>query len=209
LTAPVAAASTPDELAPGKADKAKPYGLSGKQADGAPGLAQRPGPADAGERARLLGELYGRLAKAKDAGAAKIIETAIERIWLYSGSDTTDLLMSRALKLHNAGKSRLALKILSSVVILAPDYQEGWNRRAYIYFSKRDYRRALRDLKRVLKLDPRHFQALNGMANIMRALGDKASALEAFRKVRKIHPFAEGVEESIKELEREVEGQEI
>ena len=67
----------------------------------------------------------------------------------------------------------LALKLLDAVVELAPDYAEGWNRRAYVHYMQSDYERAMGDLRRVLALEPNHFKALDGLAQILREIGEK------------------------------------
>ena len=92
---------------------------------------------------------------------------------------------------------------------LAPDYAEGWNRRAYVYFLKNDYERALGDLRRALALEPNHFKALEGLARILRDIGQKKSALQAYKQLLTINPFLAGAKEAVDELTVEVEGQGI
>ena len=107
------------------------------------------------ERARLLEDLYAHLATAPDEQAAKPYAETIEKIWLTSGSDTVSALMERAMQAVHHQRNDLALQLLSAVVELAPDFAEGWNRRAYVFYTEGDYERALGDLRRVLALDPR------------------------------------------------------
>ncbi len=161
------------------------------------------------DRGRILAELYDRLGQAPDEGSSQLIVGAIEKLWLKSGSDTIDLLMKRAIQLVNAEDLDIALEILDSVVELAPDYSEGWNQRATVYFMKRDFERSLGDLRYVLRIDPRHFKAINGLGLILQQLGDKAAALKAFRQVLKVYPHLETARQSVNELTREVEGQGI
>ena len=166
-------------------------------------------PSDPQARAKILSDLYEQLAKSADAATAGPIAEAIQRVWFYSGSDTTDLLMMRAQKAISEKKLDLAITMLDAIVELHPDFAEGWNRRAYAYFLKDDYERALGDIRRTLALEPKHFKALEGMANILRQLNNKKTALEALKKLIEIHPTAEGVKAAIDELSREVEGQGI
>ncbi|MGI9383826.1 MAG: tetratricopeptide repeat protein [Methyloligellaceae bacterium] len=160
-------------------------------------------------RAQILTELYDRLRGASDEESAGLIAGAIEKLWLRSGSDTIDLLMNRAIQMVNEEDLDIALKILDSVISLAPDYSEGWNQRATVYFIKKDYESSLNDLRRVLRLDPQHFKAINGLGLIMQELGDKEAALKAFRQVLKVHPHLGVAQQSVEELVREVEGQGI
>ena len=52
-----------------------------------------------------------------------------------------------------------------------------WNRRATIYYMKKDYGRSLADIREVLKREPRHFGALAGLGLILQDLGDNKQAL--------------------------------
>lgn len=160
-------------------------------------------------REKVLQDLYRRLREAPDADSAKAVAEAIQKIWLQSGSDTVDLLMSRAREMVKEEDLDLALDILDSVVAIAPDYPEGWNQRATVFFLKEDYRRSLDDLRHVLALEPRHFKAINGLSIIMRELGRKEAALEAVRKLLEVHPRSPEARRMEEELAREVEGQGI
>jgi tetratricopeptide (TPR) repeat protein len=117
--------------------------------------------------------------------------------------------MERSIKAMNEKKVDLALKLLDDVVELAPDFTEGWNRRAYVYFVQNDIERALGDLRRTLALDPHHFKALDGLAQILREIGQKKAALKAFKELLEVHPYWSGAKQAVEELEREVEGQGI
>lgn len=161
------------------------------------------------EREKALSDLYALLATAEDEEAAKAIADAIERVWMHSGSATIDLLLDRAIKAMAEKKPELALKLLDHIVVLAPDFTEAWNRRAYVYFVQNDVERALGDLRRALALDPNHFKALDGLAQILREIGQKKAALEAFKQLLDVHPYWPGAKQAVEELEREVDGQGI
>jgi tetratricopeptide (TPR) repeat protein len=161
------------------------------------------------ERDKTLSDLYALLATAEDEDTAKAIADAIERVWVHSGSPTIDLLMERAIKAMSEKKTGLAMKLFDSVVELAPDFTEAWNRRAYVYFVQEDVDRALGDLRRALALDPHHFKALDGLAQILREIGQKRAALKAFKELIEVHPYWPGAKQAIEELEREVDGQGI
>jgi len=161
------------------------------------------------EREKTLSDLYALLATAEDEDTAKAIADAIERVWVHSGSPTIDLLMERAIKAMSEKKTGLAMKLFDSVVELAPDFTEAWNRRAYVYFVQEDVDRALGDLRRALALDPHHFKALDGLAQILREIGQKRAALKAFKELIEVHPYWPGAKQAIEELEREVDGQGI
>jgi len=161
------------------------------------------------DRKKILTELYDRLRKAEDKPTAAIVARAIEQLWLHSGSATVDLLMNRAGVLMRDEDHDVALKILNSVIKMAPSYSEGWSRRAALYFVKKDFAKSLDDLRHALALDPKHFKAIQGLGMLMQELGDKKAALKAFRHALNVHPNLEELRQSEQELAREVEGQGI
>jgi tetratricopeptide (TPR) repeat protein len=103
----------------------------------------------------------------------------------------------------------LAIQLLDAVVELAPDYAEGWNRRALVHYMRDDYALALGDLRRALALEPNHFKALDGLVQILREMGEKKAALKALQQLLAIHPHWQGGKQTLEELSREVEGQGI
>ncbi len=157
----------------------------------------------------LLADLYRRLGKSDSPEVAGATATAIERFWLVSGSDTIDLLVARALEAHASGEKELALTLLDSVTALAPDYAEGFVRRALLRAQAQRLPEAEDDLIQALALDPNHFRAWEGLGQILRQLDRKALALEAFRQLLLIYPANADAKTAVETLEREVEGQKI
>ncbi len=157
-----------------------------------------------------LDELFATLAAAGDEGRGRAAEAEIQRRWAHSGSATIDLLMGWAQQSLVAKDYGRALDFLDQVVMLKPDYAEGWNRRATIYYLKDDYGKALSDLEKVLALQPRHFGALAGIGMIFRDIDRKADALAAFEKALALDPnLKDDVGDAAKELKPEVEGRAI
>ena len=137
------------------------------------------------------------------------MEARIWALWMATPSDTAALLMARAKVALEARQLDVALKLLDAVVALRPDYIEGWNRRATIYYLQDDYGHALQDIRQVLAREPRHFGALAGLGMIMRDLGDDRRALDAFRKALAINPHLDKIPELVKTLTEKVEGRDI
>lgn len=164
-------------------------------------------PEGAGERAKLLDELYAHLATAEDEAVAKRITTAIEHVWMTTGSDTVSLLMERARRAVREKGYELALRLLDRAVALAPDYAEVFSQRAAVHYLRNNTQLALGDLRRVLALDPNHYKALEALGQIFKELDNKKAALEVYRKLFDVHPHMSGVKSTMEELAREVEGQ--
>ena len=171
-----------------------------------PGDLRRP---QRGERSFNLDTLFDALKIAPDAESAKAIEERIWAMWIVSGSDTCNLLMGRVKAAADAKDYDLAIKLLDAVVAINPDYVEAWNRRATVYYLKKDYGRALSDIREVLAREPRHFGALSGLGLILQEIGDDKRALEAYRKALAIDPHLEHVPDVVKTLREKVEGRDI
>ena len=161
------------------------------------------------DRTRGLDFLFGALKAAPDEVSAKHVEARIWAVWLQTPSDTAALLMMRAKAAMDAQQVDVALKLLDAVVKLRPDYIEGWNRRATIYYLKNDYTHSLEDIQQVLIREPRHFGALAGLGMIMQEIGDEKRALDAFRKALAVNPHLEKVPDLVKSLTEKVEGRDI
>ena len=161
------------------------------------------------DKTKGLDFLFGALKAAPDEASAKHVEGRIWAIWLQTPSDTVALLMTRAKTAMEAQNSDVALKLLDAVVKMRPDYVEGWNRRATLYYLRNDYAHSLADIEQVLAREPRHFGALAGLGMIMQDLGDEKRALDAFRKALAVNPHLDKVPELVKTLTEKVEGRDI
>jgi tetratricopeptide (TPR) repeat protein len=194
---------------PARAGESQPAPPTASAAPAEPAVPPAEAPEANELKSEALKDLYKYLAETKDADTAGALSAQIERLWLDSGSATVDLLMQRSFVALSGGDLQLALKLLTAVTELQPDYAEGWNRRAFVYHRLEDTERSLGDLRRALALEPNHYKALEGVAKILGESGSKKASLEALRKLMQIHPFLPGVKESLEELSREVEGQGI
>lgn len=196
VLAPVTASAQDPRVAPPKGEKKIPE---------APAKLPKVG----ADKTRGLDFLFGALKAAPDEASAKHVEARIWALWMQTPSDTAALLMVRAKAAMDAQQIDVALKLLDAVVKLRPDYVEGWNRRATLYYLKNDYAHSLEDIEQVLVREPRHFGALAGLGMIMQDIGDEKRALDAFRKALAVNPHLEKVPELVKTLSEKVEGRDI
>ena len=206
----------PESLGParprGEAPRSSPRETEAKPDPGKPGeqkFKPRPLAREGAQRANVLDELFKRLGGTSDAEEGKGIAGAIERVWLRSGSDTADILMSRALAAVQGKDFPLALELLDKVVVIEPNWAEAWNKRATARFLTNDMNGAMADIDRVLKLEPRHFGALSGMGFILEREGLDKRALEIFRHVLTIYPGLPDIKKIVDKLAPEVEGRDI
>ncbi|MEM7192179.1 MAG: tetratricopeptide repeat protein [Pseudomonadota bacterium] len=164
---------------------------------------------DPADRPALLSGLYDKLAEAKSPGEAETLTSSIEELWAISGSDTVDLLMSRAAQFANGADVELSLSVLDALVDIAPEQAEAWYMRARVNVLAGNPERALADLRRTLNLDPRHYRAIADLGLVLEQLGAKKEALKAYRQALEVNPYMDDAQAGVDALAREVEGQDI
>lgn len=147
-----------------------------------PSVAGKPDPA-------RLDRLFQRLAAAPDAARAKAIENEIWRIWLVAPDERAASRMNRNIKYRGYGEYWDSMDQLGHVIRRFPDYPEAYNQRSILHFLNEDYEKSLADCRRVLKLEPRHFGCLSGMAGILKKLGREDEARRTMRRALTIHPY--------------------
>ena len=128
-------------------------------------------------------------------------ERGLWLLWGRSGDAQIDALMARGTDEQQAGRYAEAIQTYSRVIALRPDFPEGWNRRATVYYLAGDFRRSIADCDEVLKRNPGHFGALAGLGQIYVQLDQPADALKWLRRALDTNPNMLGVEFQIRMLE--------
>lgn len=156
-----------------------------------------------------LDKLFDELAVSPDEAHSARFEAEILKRLHASGSATTDLLLSWAIEAMNKKRYTDALDILDQVILLDPDFVEGWNKRATVHFLMKEYGKSIADIQHTLALEPRHFGALSGFGMILRDIGKDHLAADAFRKALAIHPKLKNAREALESLEAKIDGESI
>jgi tetratricopeptide (TPR) repeat protein len=183
-------------------------GVPWSQADAPGPPSQAPSSAPA-PRAKIIDDLFVRLAQAPDASSAEPIRALIERVWAHSDSSTADLLMARAESALKSGLAAPATALLDRIVALYPDWSLGWRRRAQSAVARGDSDAAMLDLDRALQAEPRDFIAMGELAELLRAKRQDGAALDLMRRALALDPHNTSLREETEQLQREVEGREI
>ena len=126
-----------------------------------------------------------------------------------SGNASVDLLMTRAGAAAAAADKAVARKLINAVTTIAPRYAEGWRARAALENAAGDDAAAMVSLQKSVQLNPRHFPAMMELADMLEEYGDKPQALKLYRGALALNPQLEGAERRVRELTRDVEGQDI
>ncbi|MET3791174.1 hypothetical protein [Aquamicrobium terrae] len=159
--------------------------------------------------AQRLDRLFAELKREGNPRAAERIARRIQREWSQSGSASVDLMMEWAQKAAASQKYDVALDFLDQVVTLQPDFAEGWNRRATLHYTMKNYAKSMADIDRTLKLEPRHYGAISGLARIMSDTDRKEAAIDAWQRVLDIYPALRAAQDQLSTLSEEVAGQSI
>jgi len=160
-------------------------------------------------RDQRLDKLFSDLKRERNEKAAERIAGRIWQEWSQSGSASIDLMMQWSQKAVEEQKYDVALDFLDQVVTLDPTYAEGWNRRATVHFLTKSYAKSMADINETLKLEPRHFGALSGLAQIMADTGRKQDALKAWQRVLDVYPMLRNAQDQVATLSEELAGQGI
>jgi len=132
-------------------------------------------------------------------------EQALWRIWARSGDQEVDRLYQAGVEQMSAGDLRQSITTFTRIIELKPDFAEGWNKRATLYFLVGEWRKSLADCDEVMKRNPYHFGALAGYAQIYVRLEYYDRALDYSRRALLVNPNMDGVRRNIDLIERLLE----
>lgn len=176
----------------------------------APGLAQGSADSDVPTqkltaqetREVALDRLFASLHKTSDEQSAKGVVEKIWELWSRFDSPTAEVLLGQAVVAMGASENAASLEILDRIVAAYPTYAEAWNKRATLHFTLGNYEASLRDIDKVLDLEPRHFGALAGRGMIYQRQENWTAALNAYREALRMNPSMTGVKNAVQELSK-------
>ena len=154
--------------------------------------------ASADQRDPNLPLLFKFLKTARHSDEAGAVEDKIWELWAMTGDARLDRLMVASSDAVQRGDYPAALKDLDAILAAKPDFAEGWNKRATVYYLMGRYEKAIADIDRTLELEPRHFGALSGLGMSNLKLGRDAAAADAFRRVLTIDPLYPNARRNLK-----------
>jgi len=128
-------------------------------------------------------------------------QSALLEIWHRSGDPVIDQLLAKGVQQMQAQALDDALATFDLIVRRKPDFAEGWNKRATVYFLLGRGEESLKDCDEVLKRNRHHFGALSGAGQIHLQQGHAERALEFFRRALDINPNLQGPAQIIPMLE--------
>ena len=166
--------------------------------------------ADSKDKDIELNQLFEQLKKSDDISIALEIEMKILSIW--SKHPTQEKLtqsLAKGSELMAEGELESAYKIFSTIIDSAPNWAEGWNKRATVLYLMERYYDSLNDIDEALKLESRHFGALSGQGLVQIKLGNYEKAIKSYQAVQKIYPSIRAAKVMIPQLRKLIKDEAI
>ena len=156
-----------------------------------------------------LDRLFAVLQTTEDDERVRTAETLIWSIWIENEDAMVAALMQRGIVAMGRRQLRRALDIFDDMVEEAPEFAEGWNKRATVYYLMGNFEASVADVEVTLDLEPRHFGALSGLGQIELIRGDEPAALQAFEAALAVHPHLTGLRDTADALEEKLFGKDL
>ncbi len=140
-----------------------------------------------------LEKFFMDLKKSTNIDEAASIEKNIWNLWsLHPKNKFLTNKLELGTELMENGQHKYAYKIFSNIIFEDPNWSEAWNKRATVLFLMKEYDLSLIDIEKTLDLEPRHFGALSGRAQIYIDLKEYRKALDNLMKTKEIYPLSKG-----------------
>ena len=151
-----------------------------------------------------LDHLFQQLGQAQDAAEGDRIAMAIVDIWNRPADEVTRELLEHGQSALFELDTKTALAAFDASIEREPNYAEGWNKRATLYYVMGEFDASIADIVQALRLEPRHFGALAGLGMVYDAQAHQQHALHAYRAALTINPYLNDVRKRAETLEREI-----
>ena len=131
-----------------------------------------------------------------------LAERSLWQVWSRSGDSDVDTLFQLGIEQMNQRDSESAIETFSRIIQRKPDFAEGWNKRATLYYLIGEYDKSLADCEEVIRRNPVHFGALSGFGMIYLQLGKPEQALDYFQRALAVNPNLAQVEAAVEGLKQ-------
>ena len=150
-----------------------------------------------------LNGFFEQLLLNNDPVALSVTENRIWEIWLEHDNDDVQQLLALGVEAMNRRHFSEALLIFGQIIENFPDFAEGWNKRATLFYLVGNTSASIEDIKKTLELEPRHFGALSGLGLVYLQQGKLALAEEAFEQLIAIHPNSTAAQRNLRRVRQQ------
>ena len=138
----------------------------------------------------------------RDAFVSQGAEQALWQIFHRSGKVEVDTRLQEGIEAMQRGALPTAIDIFTDVIEQAPDFAEGYNKRATTYYMMEEFDKSIADCERTIALNPVHFGALSGAGLCYLGLRNLSKALEYFERAVAVNPNMPQIRQYIEEIKR-------
>ena len=135
--------------------------------------------------------------------AARAAET-LWQMWHLSGDPRFDHLLRDGIEAMEREELSEAEAAFTRLIEEAPDFAEGWNKRATVRYLAGDYEGSIADCRETLARNPNHFGALSGQGLCHFMLSQFREAALLFRRALAVHPHLDGARGNLWKAEAEM-----
>jgi tetratricopeptide (TPR) repeat protein len=144
--------------------------------------------------------------KSEDRTQAATAEAYLWSVWCRADDAEADRAFRAGIEAMQRRNSREAENMFSRVIERAPDFAEGWNKRATVRFMMKNFAGSIADCEETIARNPNHFGACSGQGLCHMSLGQFREAAICFRRALEIHPHLNAVRHNLALAETEDSG---
>jgi tetratricopeptide (TPR) repeat protein len=135
--------------------------------------------------------------KGEDRLSAANAEAFLWRQWCRSGDLEADRVFRAGIDAMQNGELELAETLFGKVIEMAPQFAEGWNKRATVRYARQNFAGSIGDCQETLTRNPNHFGASAGQGLCHMSIGEYREAAICFRRALEIHPHLNAVQQNL------------
>ena len=135
-----------------------------------------------------LENLFEILSKTESNIQINEVTSSIWDIWHETNDPSIEEDFYRGLESMRTGDLIMSVAFFTRVIDKNPNFAEGWNKRATVYYMLGKFDASMMDIHETLKLEPRHFGAMDGMGLIFIHLEQFDKAIDIYDQMLKIFP---------------------
>ena len=135
-----------------------------------------------------LENLFEILSKTESNIQINEVTSSIWDIWHETNDPSIEADFYRGLESMRTGDLIMSVAFFTRVIDKNPNFAEGWNKRATVYYMLGKFDASMMDIHETLKLEPRHFGAMDGMGLIFIHLEQFDKAIDIYDQMLKIFP---------------------
>ena len=142
-----------------------------------------------------LTNLFQQLQSSENDTHINKITNEIWDIWHETNDYSIQPDFNRGIESMQRNDLSMSISFFTRVIEKKPEFAEAWNKRATVYFMVGEFDKSMLDIKETLKLEPRHFGAMDGMGLIFMHLQQYDEAIKIYNQMLKIFPNNQSIKD--------------